>query len=118
MRRSFMLLLLFLSTLTLFADEGMWMLHLLKQQKYPEMKRLGLELKDYDIYNPDGASIKDAVCPVRQRMYGRGDLLPGLVLTNHHCGYGTIQSHNALEHNYLEDGFWARSQAEELPNRD
>ncbi|SCM59526.1 S46 family peptidase [Petrimonas mucosa] len=116
MRRSFMLLLLFLSTLTLFADEGMWMLHLLKQQKYPEMKRLGLELKDYDIYNPDGASIKDAVVQFGSGCTGEVISSRGLVLTNHHCGYGTIQSHSTLEHNYLEDGFWARSQAEELPN--
>lgn len=105
-----------LFTFSLSADEGMWMLHLLRQQKYPEMKKLGLKLRDYDIYNPDGSSLKDAVVQFGSGCTGEVISSQGLVLTNHHCGYGQIQRHSSLENNYLENGFWAMSQAEELPN--
>ncbi len=107
---------LFVVSLSLFADEGMWMLHLLKQQKYPEMKALGLKLQDYDIYNPNGSSLKDAVVQFGNGCTGEVVSSQGLVLTNHHCGYGSIQNHSTLEHNYLEDGFWALTPAQELPN--
>ena len=109
-------MILTLLVFSLSADEGMWMLHLLKQQKYPEMKKMGLKLKDYDIYNPNGASIKDAVVQFGGGCTGEVVSSQGLVLTNHHCGYGQIQNHSSLEHNYLENGFWAMSKAEELPN--
>ena len=66
------------------ADEGMWMLQLLKQQKYPEMRALGLKLTDYDIYNPDGSSIKDAVVQFGNGCTGEVISSQGLVLTNHH----------------------------------
>lgn len=98
------------------ADEGMWMLHLLKQQKFSEMQKLGLELEDYDIYDPDGISLKDAVVFFGRGCTGEVISSEGLVLTNHHCGYGQIQSHSSLENNYLDDGFWAMTRAEELPN--
>lgn len=98
------------------ADEGMWMLHLLKQQKLNEMKALGLELDDLDIYDPNGPSLKDAVVRFGGGCTGEIISSEGLVLTNHHCGYGQIQQHSSLENNYLDDGFWARNRAEELPN--
>lgn len=98
------------------ADEGMWMLHLLKQQKLSEMQKLGLELEDYDIYNPEGNSLKDAVVFFGRGCTGEVISSQGLVLTNHHCGYNQIQSHSSLENNYLDDGFWAKTKAEELPN--
>lgn len=98
------------------ADEGMWMLHLLKQQKFSEMQKLGLELEDHDIYDPDGISLKDAVVFFGRGCTGEVISSEGLVLTNHHCGYGQIQSHSSLENNYLDDGFWAMTRAEELPN--
>lgn len=116
MKKSFLILIFILPAFSLFADEGMWMLHLLKQQRYPEMKKLGLKLKDYDIYNPDGASIKDAVVQFGSGCTGEVVSSQGLVLTNHHCGYGQIQNHSSLEHNYLENGFWAMTKTEELPN--
>lgn len=116
MKKSFLILVLTLTTFSLSADEGMWMLHLLKRQKYPEMKKLGLKLKDYDIYNPDGVSIKDAVVQFGGGCTGEVVSSQGLVLTNYHCGYGQIQNHSTLEHNYLESGFWAMTKAEELPN--
>ena len=98
------------------ADEGMWMLHLLKQQKLSEMKAMGLQLNDYDIYNPDGSSLKDAVVQFGGGCTGEVISSQGLILTNHHCGYGQIQNHSTLENNYLEDGFLAKNKSEELPN--
>lgn len=98
------------------ADEGMWMLHLLKQQKFSEMQKLGLSLDVDDIYKPDGISLKDAVVFFGRGCTGEVISSQGLVLTNHHCGYGQIQSHSSLENNYLDDGFWAMTRAEELPN--
>lgn len=99
-----------------YADEGMWMLQLLKQQKLAAMQQLGLKLQDYDIYDPDGSSLKDAVVQFGRGCTGEVVSSQGLVLTNHHCGYGQIQQHSSLEHNYLEEGFWAMTLAEELPN--
>ncbi|MGI6074185.1 MAG: S46 family peptidase [Fermentimonas sp.] len=99
-----------------YADEGMWMLNMLKKQKLAEMQKMGLKLEDYDIYNPDGASLKDAVVQFGGGCTGEVISSKGLVLTNHHCGYGQIQNHSTIEHNYLDDGFWANNLSEELPN--
>jgi Peptidase S46. len=112
---SFVFSLLFV--LAVSADEGMWMLHLLKQQKLPEMRELGLKLQDYDIYNPNGISIKDAVVQFGSGCTGEVISSQGLVFTNHHCGYEQIQNHSSLENNYLDNGFWAMTKAEELPNQ-
>lgn len=101
---------------SLSADEGMWMLHLLKQQKLSEMQKLGLQLQDYDIYNPNGKSLTDAILQFGNGCTGSVISSEGLVLTNHHCGYGQIQNHSSLENNYLEKGFWAMNKKQELPN--
>lgn len=98
------------------ADEGMWILPLLQQQNLPEMRALGLKLQDYEIYSPENASLKDAVVIFGGGCTGEVVSPDGLVLTNHHCGYGAIQSHSTLEHDYLTEGFWATSRSEELPN--
>ena len=98
------------------ADEGMWLLPLLHQQKFPEMQALGLKLQDYDIYSPDSASLKDAVVIFGGGCTGEIVSPDGLLLTNHHCGYGQIQQHSTLEHDYLTDGFWATTREQELPN--
>lgn len=98
------------------ADEGMWLLPLLQQQKFPEMQALGLKLQDYDIYSPDSASLKDAVVIFGGGCTGEIVSPDGLLLTNHHCGYGQIQHHSTLEHDYLTDGFWATTREQELPN--
>ena len=117
MKRSLVCLFLFFLLFSpLFADEGMWMLHLLRQQKLSEMQQLGLQLEDVDIYNPDGSSLKDAVVQFGRGCTGEVISPNGLVLTNHHCGYGQIQQHSTLEQNYLEEGFWAMTPEEELPN--
>ena len=118
MKKTVLTLLLGLFVTLSYADEGMWMLHLLKQQNLAEMQALGLKLSDVDIYNPDGSSLKDAVVRFGGGCTGEVISSQGLLLTNHHCGFGQIQSHSSVEHNYLEDGFWAMSKSEELPNPD
>lgn len=101
---------------TVHADEGMWLLQLMQEQNSIElMKARGLELDTKDLYNPNGVSMKDAV-----GIFGRGctgEIISskGLILTNHHCGFGAIQQHSTVENDYLTDGFWAMSQDEELP---
>src|SRR5574344_1451373 len=98
------------------ADEGMWLLPLLKMQKFPEMQALGLTLQYADIYSPDSASLKDAVVLFGGGCTGEIVSSDGLLLTNHHCGYGSIQRHSTLEHDYLTNGFWAMTRDQELPN--
>ena len=97
------------------ADEGMWLPSLISQ-RIADMQEKGFRLSAEDIYSVNQASLKDAVV-----LFGRGctgELISaeGLLLTNHHCGYGQIQKHSSVEHDYLKDGFWAMSRAEELPN--
>ena len=116
MKKTVLTLLLGLFVTLSFADEGMWMLNLLKQQNLAKMQAMGLKLQDTDIYNPDGISLKDAVVRFGGGCTGEEISSEGLVLTNHHCGFNQIQSHSSVEHNYLEDGFWAMSKEEELPN--
>ena len=99
------------------ADEGMWLLQLMQQQNSIDMmKKQGLKLDASAIYNPNGVSLKDAVGIFGGGCTGEIISPNGLVLTNHHCGYGAIQAHSSVEHDYLTDGFWAKTQAEELPN--
>ncbi|TAJ15765.1 S46 family peptidase [Marinilabiliaceae bacterium JC017] len=98
------------------ADEGMWIPMLLKKYNIEEMQRLGFKLTAEDIYSVNRACLKDAVV-----IFGRGctgELISdqGLVITNHHCGYGQIQYHSSVKHDYLTNGFWAMSQEEELVN--
>lgn len=98
------------------ADEGMWLLQLMKEQNLADkLKAQGLKMNVSDIYNPDQITLKDAV-----GIFGRGctgEIISpnGLILTNHHCGYDAIQQHSSVEHDYLTDGFWAKSMEEELP---
>lgn len=98
------------------ADEGMWLLPLLKQQKFAEMQALGLRLSDEEVYSAEAPSLKDAVVRFGGGCTGEIISPDGLVLTNHHCGYSSIQRHSTLEHDYLTDGFWAMSRDKELPN--
>ena len=98
------------------ADEGMWLPSLISQ-RIVDMQEKGFRLDAEDLYSVNQASLKDAVV-----LFGRGctgELISpeGLLLTNHHCGYGQIQQHSSVEHDYLKDGFWAMSREEELPNK-
>ena len=97
------------------ADEGMWLpSEILKKIK--DIQSQGFKLSAEDIYSVNQSSLKDAV--VRFGGGCTGELISGegLLITNHHCGFGQIQSHSSVEHDYLKDGFWAMSRAEELPN--
>lgn len=116
MKKTILLCLAALLSIPVMADEGMWLLPLLRQQKYVDMQALGLKLADTDIYNPDGTSLKDAVVIFGSGCTGEVISKDGLVLTNHHCGYDQIQQHSSLEHDYLTDGFWAGSRDKELSN--
>jgi len=105
----------FLGISKLSADEGMWLPNLLEGMTITDMHSRGFKLSAEDIYSINQTSMKDAVC-----QFGGGctaELISqkGLLLTNHHCGFGYIQSHSTLEHDYLTNGFWAMSQQEELP---
>ena len=97
------------------ADEGMWMLTDLKQQNEVAMQELGLLIPVDSIYNPEGIALKDAVVHFGGGCTGEVISAEGLVLTNHHCGYSSIQQHSSVEHDYLTDGFWAMNRGEELP---
>lgn len=100
----------------LHADEGMWMLPLLKQQNYQRMVQMGLKLTPEQIYNPQGNSLMEAVVQFGNGCTGEIVSDQGLIFTNHHCGYGEIQAHSSLEHNLLRDGFFAPTLRDELPN--
>ncbi len=99
-----------------FADEGMWIPMLLSQETLAKMKEKGFRLTAEDIYSINQASMKDAVVLFGRGCTGEFISENGLLLTNHHCGYGSIQRHSTLEHDYLTDGFWAKNYSEELPN--
>lgn len=116
MKKGLLILIVTVLAFPLKADEGMWLLPLLKQQKFPEMQALGLKLQDYDIYSPDSSALKDAVVIFGGGCTGEMVSSEGLLLTNHHCGYGQIQMHSTLENDYLTNGFWAMSREQELPN--
>lgn len=105
-----------LFTHSLDAKEGMWIPMLLKQLNESEMQSMGLELTAEDIYSINRSSLKDAVVKFGRGCTGEIISSEGLMLTNHHCGYGQIQSHSDLDHDYLQDGFWAASKKDELPN--
>ncbi|MEG1909483.1 MAG: S46 family peptidase [Bacteroidales bacterium] len=96
-----------------YADEGMWLPILLNKNE-ADMQKKGLKISAEDIYSINHSSLKDAVL-----MFGGGctaELVSdqGLLFTNHHCGYGQIQSHSSLEHDYLTHGFWAKNIGDEL----
>ena len=97
------------------ADEGMWMLTDLQKQNQVAMQELGLLIPVNQIYDPQGIALKDAVVHFGGGCTGEVISAEGLVLTNHHCGYGAIQQHSSVKHDYLTHGFWAMNRNEELP---
>lgn len=97
-------------------DEGMWLLPLIEKLNIGKMTELGLKLSAEDIYSVNKSSLKDAIVIFGGGCTGEIVSPNGLLLTNHHCGYGQIQAHSSLEHDYLKDGFWAMTREEELPN--
>ena len=109
----FFLKLFFISFLT--AGEGMWLPLFLKSLNEKEMKSLGMKITAEDIYSVNKGSLKDAIVHFGGGCTSEIISKEGLMLTNHHCGYGYVQSHSSVERNYLRDGFWAQNKSEELP---
>ena len=97
------------------ADEGMWMLPLLQKMNGKEMKKLGSKITPQEIYNINNTSLKDAIVQFGSGCTGEIISADGLLVTNHHCGYGNIQKLSSVEHDYLKDGYWAMNRSEELP---
>lgn len=99
-----------------FAGEGMWLPLLLKALNESEMQSMGMKLTAEDIYSINKGSLKDAI--VHFGGFCTSEIISdkGLMLTNHHCGYGQIQSHSTIDNNLLKNGFWAKSMNDELPN--
>ena len=113
--KSFLFALVCAAILPAHADEGMWLLQLMQEQHLTDrMKAQGLQLEADDIYNPHRISMKDAVGIFGGGCTGEIISPDGLILTNHHCGYGAIQQHSSVEHDYLTNGFWAKNRKEEL----
>jgi len=112
-----LLVVLFLFSVSLVrANEGMWLPLLLDKMNEKEMKSLGMKISAKDIYSINAGSLKDAIVSFGGFCTGEVISSKGLVLTNHHCGFDVIQNHSTLDHNYIQDGFWARNYGEELPN--
>src|SRR6185436_5102081 len=114
-----LLLTLFLSVALLFkalADEGMWLPLLLGQQVYNDMVKKGLKLTKDQLYNINKPSLKDAILIFGGGCTGEVVSAEGLVFTNHHCGYDAIANASNMDHNYLQDGFYARNKNEEIPS--
>ncbi|MCD8292904.1 MAG: S46 family peptidase, partial [Prevotellaceae bacterium] len=114
-----LLLLLALAALTLTparADEGMWMLGKLDKSTRAAMRQAGLALPAARLYDTRRPSLKDAVVSFGGYCSGVVVSADGLVFTNHHCGFSSIQAHSDVAHDYLQDGFVARDYSEELPN--
>lgn len=107
---------------TVRADEGMWLLSLIGKN-YQDMQKAGFKLTPEDIYNINQSCLKDAIVGLGNAgqpfwHFCTGEIISskGLMSTNHHCGYGKLQEHSTVEHDYLRDGFWAYSMDQELPN--
>ena len=97
------------------ADEGMWLLPLLEKMNSDALLNLGSRLTPEQIYSVNHSSIKDAIVQFGGGCTAEIISNDGLLVTNHHCGYSSIQGLSSTEHNYLEDGYWAMSREEELP---
>ena len=113
-RKLFLSLVLCMTLTSVCADEGMWLPSLIGS-RIKDMRKKGFRLTAEDIYSINKASLKDAVVLFGSGCTGEYVSEQGLLLTNHHCGYGSIQQLSSVEHDYLTNGFWAKSQAEELP---
>ncbi|KAA3438271.1 S46 family peptidase [Rufibacter hautae] len=108
--------LLALSSFSAYADEGMWLPMLLKQLNEADMQKKGMRLSAEDIYSVNKSSLKDAIVQFGAGCTGEIISNQGLLLTNHHCGYGQIQSHSSVENDLLTNGFWAMTKDQEKPN--
>lgn len=115
MKRLLLMLAAAVTTLTAAADEGMWLLPYLQKMNALDMKAKGLKMKVDEIYSPDRTSLKDAIVIFGGGCTGEIVSPNGLVFTNHHCGFSSIQALSSVEHDYLKYGFWSNSCDEEIP---
>jgi len=98
------------------ADEGMWIPLLLKRLNEADMQKKGCKLTADEIYSVNHSSLKDAIVSLGGFCTAEAVSADGLLLTNHHCGFGPIQEHSTVDHDYITDGFWAFARDQELPN--
>lgn len=113
----FLKLLLLLFVIQTQAQQGgMWIPSLLKGMNETEMKSMGMKITAKEIYDANQSSLKDAVPQFDGGCTAEVISDKGLILTNHHCGFGAIQDHSTVEHDYLRDGFWAYKMEDELTN--
>ncbi|MBA3706054.1 MAG: S46 family peptidase, partial [Bacteroidetes bacterium] len=110
------LILNFSFLISLKADEGMWLPLLLKQLNESDMQKNGLKLSAEDIYSINKSCLKDAIVQFNGGCTAEVISDKGLILTNHHCGYGQIQAHSTVQNDLLTNGFWAMNQSQELVN--
>ncbi|MFI3316433.1 MAG: S46 family peptidase [Rikenellaceae bacterium] len=115
MRKLFLTLCAAAVSLAAVADEGMWLLPYLRKMNIEDMQKMGLELTAEDIYSVDQSSLKDAIVIFGNGCTGEIVSPNGLLFTNHHCGYGAIQALSSVGADYLQDGYWAMDNSEELP---
>jgi hypothetical protein len=115
MKKRFFSLLFVLCFSLVRADEGMWLMYLLGDQTYNDMVKKGLKLSKEQLYSMNKSSLKDAIIIFGGGCTGEIVSKEGLIFTNHHCGYSAIAAASTVEKNYLRDGFWALSKAEEIP---
>ena len=108
-----------------YADEGMWLPMFVERLNYVDMQKMGLQLTPEELYSINHNSLKDAIVglgngPKPTGFFCTGEIVSekGLLFTNHHCGYSSIQKLSSVEHDYLHDGFWAKNFSEELPAAD
>ena len=115
MKKVLLVAALLLCALNAFADEGMWMIQTIDRTLEKRMRAAGLKLDGKMIYDEEKESLSDAVVALSFSCTGSMISRDGLMITNHHCAYSDIHALSTLDHNYLEDGFWAMNREEELP---
>ncbi len=124
MKKTFLLVALAIFSLVgkVHADEGMWLPMFVERLNYVDMEKMGLQLTPEELYSINNSSLKDAIVGLSEGATPRGFFCTGeivsgkgLMFTNHHCGYNSIQKLSTVEHDYLTDGFWAKDFSEELP---
>ena len=117
MKRIFLLLTFMLSFVQLRADEGMWLMTMIKRLNGVDLKKQGLKLTPEEIYSVNNSSLKDAIVQFGGGCTAEMVSKEGLLFTNHHCGYGQIAALSTPEKDHLTNGFWAMKRSEELPSK-
>ena len=117
MKRIFLLLTFMMSFVQLRADEGMWLMTMIKRLNGVDLKKQGLKLTPEEIYSVNNSSLKDAIVQFGGGCTAEMVSKEGLLFTNHHCGYGQIAALSTPEKDHLTNGFWAMKKSEELPSK-